>query len=85
MLPYNLGIGGAMQTGYRYALEQRFEIAVQVDGDGQHDPREIPILLEPILEGRADMVVGTRFSGEQVYRRRLSAGSACASSRAPSR
>ena len=66
-LPYNLGIGGAMQTGYRYALEQGFEIAVQVDGDGQHDPREIPILLAPILEGRADMVVGTRFTSEQVY------------------
>lgn len=68
MLPYNLGIGGAMQTGYRYALEQGFEVAVQVDGDGQHDPREIPILLEPILEGRADMVVGTRFTDEQVYK-----------------
>jgi glycosyltransferase involved in cell wall biosynthesis len=67
-LPYNLGIGGAMQTGYRYALEQKFEIAVQVDGDGQHDPQEIPILLAPILEGRADMVVGTRFTGEQVYK-----------------
>lgn len=67
-LPYNLGIGGAMQTGYQYALEQGFEIAVQVDGDGQHDPREIPILFRPILEGRADMVVGTRFTGEQLYK-----------------
>jgi glycosyltransferase involved in cell wall biosynthesis len=67
-LPYNLGIGGAMQTGYRYALEQKFEIAIQVDGDGQHDPREIPILLAPILEGRADMVVGTRFTSEQAYK-----------------
>jgi glycosyltransferase involved in cell wall biosynthesis len=60
-LPYNLGIGGAVQTGYQYARENDFDIAVQVDGDGQHDPSEIPGLLEPILDGRADMVVGTRF------------------------
>lgn len=66
-LPFNLGIGGAVQTGYRYAFEHGFEIAVQVDGDGQHDPRELPKLLEPILAGRADMVVGTRFAGERVY------------------
>src|SRR5215470_9586416 len=50
-LPFNLGIGGAVQTGYQYALENGFDIAVQVDGDGQHDPGEIGRLLEPILDG----------------------------------
>ena len=48
-LPFNLGIGGAVQTGYQYALENDFDLAVQVDGDGQHDPSEITRLLEPIL------------------------------------
>jgi glycosyltransferase involved in cell wall biosynthesis len=67
-LPYNLGIGGAVQTGYQYARDRGFELAVQVDGDGQHDPAQIPLLLEPILDGRADMVVGTRFAGSTSYR-----------------
>jgi glycosyltransferase involved in cell wall biosynthesis len=67
-LPFNLGIGGAVQTGYQYALENDFDLAVQVDGDGQHDPSEIARLLEPILEGRADMVVGTRFVEGGGYR-----------------
>jgi len=67
-LPYNLGIGGAVQTGYQYALENDFDIAVQVDADGQHDPSEIARLLGPILEGRADMVVGTRFAEGGGYR-----------------
>jgi len=67
-LPFNVGIGGAVQTGYQYALEKGFELAVQVDGDGQHDPGEIESLLEPILDGRADMVVGTRFAEGGGYR-----------------
>ncbi len=67
-LPFNLGIGGAVQTGYQYARDHDFDLAVQVDGDGQHDPRQIPLLFEPILDGRADMVVGTRFAGEGSYR-----------------
>jgi glycosyltransferase involved in cell wall biosynthesis len=67
-LPFNLGIGGAMQTGYQYALEHRFDLAVQVDGDGQHDPSELPRLIEPILDGSTDMAVGTRFAGGQRYR-----------------
>jgi glycosyltransferase involved in cell wall biosynthesis len=67
-LPYNIGIGGAVQTGYKYALERGFDVAVQVDGDGQHDPREIPRLLEPLLDGRADMVVGSRFAPGGGYR-----------------
>jgi glycosyltransferase involved in cell wall biosynthesis len=67
-LPFNVGIGGTVQTGYQYAVEHGFELAVQVDGDGQHDPREIARLLEPLLEGRADMVVGTRFAAGGGYR-----------------
>lgn len=67
-LPFNLGIGGAMQAGYQFARDQGFDLAVQVDGDGQHDPREIAALLGPILEGRADMVVGTRFAAGGGYR-----------------
>jgi glycosyltransferase involved in cell wall biosynthesis len=62
-LPYNLGIGGAVQTGYRFALERSYDIAIQVDGDGQHIPAEIPALIKPILDGHADMTTGTRFRG----------------------
>jgi glycosyltransferase involved in cell wall biosynthesis len=67
-LPFNVGIGSTVQTGYQYALEHGFELAVQVDGDGQHDPREITALLEPIYDGRADLVVGTRFATGGGYR-----------------
>ncbi len=67
-LPYNLGIGAAMQTGYQYAWDRGCELAVQVDGDGQHDARELSRLIEPIEDGRADVVVGTRFAGDQAYR-----------------
>ena len=67
-LPINLGIGGAVQAGYLYAFERGFDLAVQVDGDGQHDPKELGRLLEPILTKRADLAIGTRFAGEQSYR-----------------
>jgi glycosyltransferase involved in cell wall biosynthesis len=67
-LPFNLGIGGAMQTGYQYARDHGFDLAIQVDGDGQHDAREITMLIEPILDGEADMTVGTRFAGGRRYR-----------------
>ena len=67
-LPFNVGIGGAVQTGYQYALEHGFELAIQVDGDGQHDPSEIAAVLEPILDGRADLSVGTRFAEGGGYR-----------------
>jgi len=63
-LPYNLGIGGAVQTGLRYAADNDFDIAVQVDGDGQHIPSEIGKLTEPIIRGDADVVIGSRFLGE---------------------
>ncbi len=67
-LPFNLGIGGAVQTGFRYALERGFELAVRVDGDGQHDPAQLPALVRPVLEGDADIVVGSRFAGPTGYR-----------------
>ena len=67
-LPFNLGIGGAVQTGYRYAFEHGFDVAVQVDGDGQHDPTQLPLILGPLLDAEGDMVVGSRFAGEGAYR-----------------
>ncbi len=60
-LPTNLGIGGAVQTGYLWAERRGYDVAIQVDGDGQHNPAFIPTLLKPIEEGRADLVVGSRF------------------------
>jgi len=60
-LPVNLGIGGAVQTGYKYALMNGYDIAVQVDGDGQHDPACIEKLIEPLIINQADMVIGSRF------------------------
>jgi glycosyltransferase involved in cell wall biosynthesis len=67
-LPYNLGIGAAVQTGLQYACEHGFDVAVQIDADGQHDAAELERLLEPILAGRADIAVGTRFAGRRSYR-----------------
>lgn len=60
-IPINLGIGGAVQCGYRYAFENGYDIAIQLDGDGQHNPEYIKKLLEPIFCGKADMVIGSRF------------------------
>ncbi len=60
--PFNLGIGGGMQTGYQYADEHGYDVAVQVDGDGQHDPRCIPALLRVLRDRREmNMVTGSRF------------------------
>jgi len=67
-LPFNLGIGGAMQAGYKYAFEKGYEIAIQVDGDGQHDPKEIPKLLRALEEKEVDMVIGTRFIGDSEFK-----------------
>jgi glycosyltransferase involved in cell wall biosynthesis len=67
-LPFNVGIGGAMQTGYRFAFERGYELAVQIDGDGQHDPAELTAILEPLLRGEADFVVGSRFAGAGGFR-----------------
>ncbi len=60
-LPVNLGIGGAMQTGYRYAWRHSYDIAVQMDGDGQHPAHELMTILQPIIDNRADVVIGSRF------------------------
>lgn len=59
--PINLGIGGAVQTGYKYALKNHYDIAVQIDGDGQHDIAYVRGLLKPIVKGEADIVIGSRF------------------------
>jgi glycosyltransferase involved in cell wall biosynthesis len=66
-LPFNLGIGGAMQAGYLYAREEGYDVAVQFDGDGQHLAKEIEKLLRPVQEGRADLVVGSRFLNQGKY------------------
>lgn len=60
-LPYNLGIGGAVQTGYKVAKSFGYDIAIRLDGDGQHDPAEAHKLLEPIKRGEADVVIGSRY------------------------
>jgi glycosyltransferase involved in cell wall biosynthesis len=67
-LPFNLGIGGAVQTGLQYAREHDFGIAVQIDADGQHDPSQLPQLLAPLVAEEADVVVGSRFLGERNYK-----------------
>lgn len=66
-LPCNLGVGGAMQAGFRYALEQGYEYAIRLDGDGQHPPAEAVKLMERMAEGDVDMVVGSRFLGDCSY------------------
>jgi glycosyltransferase involved in cell wall biosynthesis len=67
-LPFNLGIGGAVQTGFRYAWEEGYELAVRLDGDGQHDPSELPAIVAPVVAGEADIAVGSRFLGPGAYR-----------------
>ena len=57
----NLGIGGAVQTGYKYALDNDYDIAVQFDGDGQHDISYVKNIVKPIIDGKANMVIGSRF------------------------
>lgn len=60
-LPINLGIGGGVQCGYIYARDNDYDVAIQMDGDGQHDPDYIETLVRPIFDGEADMTVGSRF------------------------
>lgn len=60
-LPINLGIGGAVQTGYKYAYNHDYDIAVQVDGDGQHDPLFLGVMAQYLEEHSADVVIGSRF------------------------
>jgi glycosyltransferase involved in cell wall biosynthesis len=63
-LPFNLGIGGAVQTGFKYALDHGYDRAVRLDGDGQHDPAELGKLLVPLDRDEADIVTGSRFASE---------------------
>jgi len=60
-LLFNVGIGGAVQTGFRYARDEGYDVAVRLDGDGQHDASELGKLLAPIYAGEADLVIGSRF------------------------
>jgi len=65
--PVNLGIGGAVQTGYRYAIENEYDIAIQVDGDGQHDVSYVPAMIKEIEKGNADIVIGSRFVDKEGF------------------
>jgi len=67
-LPFNLGIGGAMQAGYQYACQRGYDIAIQVDADGQHDPKEIAKLLRALEEKKIDVALGSRFIGHSEYK-----------------
>lgn len=64
-LPYNLGVGGAMRLGYRYGHDHDYDVVIQIDADGQHDPRYVPKLVDALNE--ADLVIGARFAGEGDY------------------
>ncbi|MBW6459753.1 MAG: glycosyltransferase family 2 protein [Bacteroidales bacterium] len=74
-LPFNLGIGGCVQTGFRYARDNGYDITLQFDGDGQHNAEEIRKLLDLVISGEADVAIGSRFSEKHdgfkssVYRR----------------
>lgn len=71
-LPCNLGIGGAVQTGLQYAEQHGYDIALQVDGDGQHPPAEIPKLLETLSKAKCDLVIGSRFRERNGFQSTLS-------------
>ena len=60
-LPVNLGLTGAMQAGMKYAWQNGYDYVVQLDGDGQHDPQYIDVMLQQMLESQADIVIGSRF------------------------
>ncbi|WP_438855331.1 glycosyltransferase family 2 protein [Agromyces sp. M3QZ16-3] len=68
-LPFNLGVGGAMRAGFRYALAEGFHTVVQLDADGQHDPAEVPELLAALDDG-TDIAIGARFAGKGAYEAR---------------
>lgn len=70
-LPFNLGIGGAMQTGYLYAFKNKYDIAIQIDADGQHNPEDIKNLIQPLLDEEADMVIGSRYLEKTQYKSTL--------------
>jgi len=66
--PFNMGYGAAIQTGYMYALEHGADLLVQMDADGQHDPSQIPAMVEPIRRGECDLVIASRFLEVTGYR-----------------
>ena len=66
-LPFNLGIGGGVQTGFQYALKNGYDCAVQLDGDGQHDPAYIADIIKPIEDGEADVAIGSRFISHEGF------------------
>lgn len=66
--PVNLGVGGALQTGFRFAFEHGYDIGVQLDADGQHDPAYLGILLAPVAEGRCDVCIGSRYVESTGYK-----------------
>lgn len=66
-LPLNLGIGGGVQTGYKYARENGYDIAIQIDGDGQHDTKYLKKVIQPIENGNADIVIGSRFINKEGF------------------
>lgn len=66
-LPFNVGIGSAMQTGFVYAARSGYEMAVQNDGDGQHNPAEIPLLIETLQQADADLIIGSRYLEDRGY------------------
>lgn len=70
-LPINLGIGGAVQTGYKYALRHGYDVAVQVDGDGQHDPEFLEKMFEELCDKKLDMVIGSRFIAKEGFQSSL--------------
>ncbi|MFQ5354058.1 MAG: glycosyltransferase family 2 protein [Thermodesulfobacteriota bacterium] len=76
--PFNMGIGATMQTGFRYAALFGFDVAVQVDGDGQHPAAEIQDLIDVLQEQDADLVVGSRFVAESGYRPSIARGAGMA-------
>jgi len=71
-LPFNLGIGGTVQTGFKYAHEYGYDIAIQIDGDCQHIPTEIGKLIDPILTNDCDVVIGSRYLNKTNYKTPLS-------------
>lgn len=59
--PFNLGVGAALQTGYKYAVRNNFKYAIQLDADGQHNPEYLPFILDILKKGASDFVIGSRF------------------------
>lgn len=70
-LPINLGIGGAVQAGFQYAFQEGFDIAIQLDGDGQHPPYEIHKIIDPIINEDVDIVIGSRFLNKEGFQSSL--------------